>query len=83
MTPQSPVIPGVPEVVYGRDQPEYTQLPAIRLDDGSVLSRWRMSWMERIKVLFTGDVYLFMVTCDKPLQPVLITVSAPVIDVHA
>ena len=79
MKPVSPIIPGVklPETVYAKDQPEYQPLPAHKSDDGTVLTRWKLSFKERLKVLFYGDVYLWLSTFNKPLQPVMLQVEKP------
>ena len=63
-------------VVYGKDQPEYNPLPAFRDENdlqGTVVTCWRMSWRERIKVLFLGRVYMSQLTFKKPLQPQYVT----------
>mgnify|MGYP001571888342 CR=1 FL=1 len=79
MKPVSPIIPGyvLPETVYAKDQPEYRPLPVWRDDDGTVLSRWKLTWRERIIALFRGDVYLWISTHNQPLQPVMLQVAAP------
>ena len=79
MKPVSPIIPGVklPETVYAKDQPEYQPLPVFKIDDGTVLSRWKLSWRERLRALFQGDVYLFVCTFNAPLQPVMLQVERP------
>lgn len=79
MKPVSPVIPGhtLPEIVFAKDQPEYQPLPAFRDHDGYVLTRWRMTWRERLRVLFTGDIYLSLLTFGRPLQPVLLFTEKP------
>ena len=40
-------------IVFAKDQPEYQPLPALRIDSptGEVVSCWRLSFKERIKVL--------------------------------
>ncbi len=80
MKPATPVIPGLtlPEVVYAKDQPEYIPLPAYRTDDGLVVTRWRLSWLERLRVLVSGSVWLSILTYNKPLQPVKMDASCPV-----
>lgn len=79
MNPVSPVIPGVnlPETIYAKDQPEYRPLPVLRQEDGTVLSRWHLTWLERLTVLFKGDVYLWTITFNNPLQPVMLQVEKP------
>jgi len=81
MQPVSPVIPGakLPETVYAKDQPEYNSLPVFKQEDGTILSRWKLSWLERIRVLFCGNVYLWISTFNKPLQPVFMQVEKPII----
>ena len=79
MKPVSPIIPGVdlPETVYAKDQPEYQPLPVFKNTDGTILTRWKLSFWERLKVLFSGDVYLFVMTFNKPLQPLQMQVEKP------
>lgn len=83
MRPVSPVVPGWPveaEICYAKDQPEYLQLPALTYGSpefGHRLSRWKMSWAERLHVLVTGHVFLHVMTFNTPLQPVMITVNPP------
>lgn len=58
-------------VVFAENQPEYTPLPALRLDttDGQVVTCWKMSFKERIRVLFTGKVWMSLLSFNKPLTP--------------
>lgn len=79
MTPSSPIIPGhdLPETVYAKDQPEYSPLPVFRNPDGTVLSRWHCTWRERLRILLTGDIYLFQMTFNRPLQPVSLETEKP------
>lgn len=57
--------------VFAKDQPEYQPLPALRLDtrEGEVISCWRLSLRERIKILFTGKMWLSLTMFGKPLTP--------------
>ena len=83
MKPISPVVPGfnLPEVTFAKDQPEYIPLPAYRMQDesGTVVTRWRLSWMERLQVLLSGDLWLSVMTFHKSLQPVKLEASCPII----
>lgn len=67
------VAPPVPvegrHVVYAADQPEYQPLPAWRHADGRLVTRWRLTWRERIVALFGRDLYLEVSTFGQPLQP--------------
>jgi hypothetical protein len=64
-------------VVYAKDQPEYMPLPALRLDtpQGEVISCWKMSAWERFKVLFTGKVWVSLMSFNKPLTPSYVSVN--------
>ena len=77
--PISPIIPGaaVPEVVFAKDQPQYRPLPAYRAEDGTVLTRWRFTWWERLRVLCSGNCYVWTLTFNQPLQPILLDVKKP------
>jgi len=82
MKPTSPVMPSDPttrskEIVYAKDQPEYLPLPSLRDREGVVLSRWKLSWQERLQALFFGDVFLAVWTFRSPLQPLWLGTHEP------
>ena len=60
-------------VTYAKDQPEYGNLPAFKDEDGVVISCWKLSFRERLRVLFRGYVWLSLHSFNKPLTPSLIT----------
>ena len=66
MKPITPVIPGkaVPVTVFGEGQPQYQPLPALRCNDEAhtVVSRWRLTFAERIRVAIFGDIWLSLMT---------------------
>jgi len=64
---------------YAKDQPEYLQLPAFKAEDGEIVTCWRVSIKECIKILFTGRIWLNILTFNKPLQPLKMTCSKPLI----
>ncbi len=64
-------------VVFAEDQPQYTPLPAFRGPDGEVISAWRLTLWERLKLLVTGRLWLRQLTFRTPLQPQLPTVEYP------
>lgn len=65
-------------IVFAESQPEYLPLPAHITDDGVVVtSCWSLSFLERIKVIFTGRLFLQIVTFNKPLQPLRMSVNKP------
>lgn len=58
-------------IVFAKDQPEYTPLPALKLNtpQGEVISCWKMTLKERIIVLFTGRVWISLLSFNNPLTP--------------
>ena len=64
-------------IVFAKDQPEYQPLPALRLEtpQGEVISCWRMSFKERIKVLFFGRVWLSLMIFNKPLTQIYMALN--------
>lgn len=56
--------------VYGKGQENiYEELPALVFDDGEVMSCWKLSFKEVLRLLFTRKVWLCVATFNKPLQP--------------
>ena len=74
MDPVSPVMPGSEdiEIVLGRGQPEYRELPAVYLDTPSrpMITRWRLTEQERLDVMAGADVVLSQLTFQQRFQPV-------------
>ena len=62
-------------IVFAADQPEYIPLPVWRKPGGEVVSRWRLSWRERIAALMGRPLYIEVLTFNRPLQPVYLTFS--------
>ena len=77
MKPASPVLAGCPEIVIAEDQPPYEPLSAVIVDPATILTRWKLTWWERIVVLFRGNVYLYVMTFSKPLQPLAMQAAKP------
>lgn len=66
--------------IFAENQPEYLPLPAYRFPadaQGRVLFCWKLSWKERIKIIFTGKVWQQALTFNEPLQPQLLTAENP------
>ena len=63
-------------VVYAESQDEYMDLPVLkyRTNQGECISCWKLSWRERFKILFTGEMWLCLLTFNKSLSPVMLTV---------
>lgn len=58
-------------ITFAENQPEYLNLPAhLDKDKGEVTSCWRLSFKERLRALFKGEIHLQVLTHNKPLQPV-------------
>ena len=64
-------------IVFAEDQPEYQPLPALRIDspNGEVISCWKLSFIERVKIIFTGRVWLSLMSFNKPLTPSYLAVN--------
>lgn len=68
-------------IVFAKDQPEYLPLPAWRKPNdsqGVVVSCWKATFKERLKILFTGRLYLSLLTFNKPLTPNRIYAENPI-----
>jgi hypothetical protein len=62
--------------VYGEEQPEYIPLPVFVNDEdenGEVVSCWNLSFTERVRLQFTGKIWLSLLTFHKPLTPSILT----------
>lgn len=80
MKPISPIKPGprpTAEVTYAKHQSEYILLPSWKGVDGTVVTRWALTWKERLQVLFTGNIWLTVLTFNRPLQPVKLEAECP------
>ena len=56
---------------YAENQPEYMPLPAFKDngEQGVVASCWELSFTERIRILFTGKLWVSLMMFGKPLTP--------------
>ena len=62
---------------YAENQPEYLPLPVHKTKEGLVISCWYLTWRERIKLLFTGQIWWEVHTFNQPLQPQLPLIDKP------
>ena len=53
-------------VEIAKDQDEYLTLPAYKADDGTMVTCQGLSFCERLKVLFTGKIWMSELTFNKP-----------------
>lgn len=85
MQPVSPVIPGkqLPESIIAEHQDEYGNLPAVHVENGIIVTRWHLSFWERVKLLITGDIYLWIWTFGHPVQPMSMEIDKPAISSDA
>lgn len=58
-------------VVFAKEQQEYQPLPALKIDspEGEIVSCWGLSFRERIRVLFTGRIWVSLMSFNRPLTP--------------
>lgn len=64
-------------VTFAENQPEYKPLPAFVSEAGEVLTCWKFTFWERLKMLFTGKVFLLTMTFNSPLQPMSFFIDNP------
>jgi len=62
--------------VLAKDQPEYVPLPVF-MDAAETVSCWKLTIIERLKLLLTGKLWLRQMNFGEPLQPQLPTVDYP------
>lgn len=64
-------------VTFAKDQPEYQQLPALKLEtqQGEVITCWNLTFKERLKILFTGKLWMCLLSFNKPLTPSFLSVN--------
>lgn len=62
-------------VTFAKDQPEYQPLPAFKKNSpqGEVVSCWKLSLKERLRILFTGKLWVSLYTFNNPLTPSFFT----------
>ena len=72
-----PVKFSLQNTIYAEGQDEYLALPAHRNEDGVVTTCWKMTWREKLRVLWTGEVYLQTLTFGGSLQPQLLHAENP------
>jgi len=61
--------------IYAKNQPQYGNLPVRKYSDGQCISCWKLSFFERVKVLFQGKIWLNLHSFNKPLTPSYLTVK--------
>lgn len=64
--------------VYAEDQPEYIPLAtyyAKESPNGDIISCWKLNFLERLKVLFTGRIWVSLWCFHQPLTPSRLSVN--------
>ena len=81
ITPVTPVAPhdALSVTTFAAEQPEYKPLPAHVEPDGTVTTRWHVGWMDRLRLLLVGDLWLQVLTLHQPLQPMSLTSTCPLV----
>ena len=74
----TPIEYGETTRVFGKNQDQYSPLPARVTDTGEVVSCWKLSFRERLSVLFRGRIFLCVWTFNRPLQPVSLGIEDPI-----
>ena len=81
MEPVFPICPSHPEYqeeIIAKHQGSYKPLPVLRVEDNYTLSRWKLSLRERLRVLWFGDVYLWVMSpICRPHPPVKLQTEEP------
>ncbi len=72
-----PVIEGLEqlEIVYAKNHPEYKPLRALKSPNGRILTRWHPTAEQRAAIADGADIFLQILTFNKPLQPLLLIVA--------
>jgi hypothetical protein len=71
-------------IVFAENQDEYKSLPALKIEgpEGHVVTCHKLSFLERLRVLFTGVVWLDMLTFNKPLTPIYMSTKRTDVFIH-
>ena len=64
-------------VVFAKDQPGYLPLPAFRDEDGRVTVCYCLTVWERLVILFKSNIWLQVLTFNRPIQPQKPSVKCP------
>lgn len=58
-------------IIFAENQQEYEPLPACKLNNasGDVISCWKLSFKEKLRILITGKLWVRLSSFHKPLTP--------------
>ena len=72
---------GCPEIMLAEDQEEYLDVcvAVVPYSDGStgIMTRWRLSDVERDKIAAGEDIYLSLLTFGRPMPPIILEIGRP------
>jgi hypothetical protein len=69
-------------IVWAKNQPPYLPLPAYT-NDKETISCWRLTWRERLQLLWSGRLWLRQMNFGSALQPQCPSVESPFIGAKA
>jgi len=67
-------------VTFAKDQPQYLPLPAYKVPNdinGHLVCYWRLTFLERLQLIFTGKIWHSVLTFNASLQPQSLSVEKP------
>lgn len=66
-------------ITAAKDQPEYQPLPMCLSghDDGCMATCWKLTWWERIKLLWRGVIWIEVLTFHRGIPPQRPSVDPP------
>jgi hypothetical protein len=67
--------------IFAKNQKPYLPLPAwVKSDDekGTTVCCWQANLIERLKILFTGKLYVSLLSFNKPLTPNRVYAENPI-----
>lgn len=67
-------------VVIAKDQPQYLPLPSHVDKVGIITTCWKVSLFGRVKLLFSGRIWIQQMTFKTPLQPIKPSVFKPTLE---
>ena len=68
-------------VEYAKNQDAYNTLPAYKHESprGEVVTCWKLTFIERLTLLFTGKLWVVVLSFNKPILPTFMSVKKKVI----
>ena len=72
-------------IIFAKNQPPYIPLPAYQDDiqGGRIFHCWKLTLLERLKILFTGKLWVNVLNFKQPPQPIKLMVNSPFINAVA